>query len=280
VLSMETQELFKYNDYRKVLTDHFRQKKEKHPYFSYRQWAKTLGVAGPSVITNVVNGHRNPGKVLCQKLCTYFKFNHDETNYFETLVLLEKGKKSRVSHLNAIEKLVHLSPEKTGLFLDEMQFSSISDWYFIAIKEMVNLADFVEDPIWIQNRLRSKVSINDIKFALNRLIDLKVLVRNDFGKLIQNSEYVYSASNLLNIARRTFHKQMIESAKDALDTIDVSEREISGLTLTIKKENYHRLGEVISKFKKMINSEFDEAEGSDTYQLNIQFFPLTEGISS
>ena len=75
---------------------------------------------------------------------------------------------------------------------------------------------------------------------------------------------------------KRFHEQMIEHAKSAIREVPVEERQICGMTLTVKKEDLKEAKEVIRHFMDRFSSRVDQKLGEQVYQLNVQFFPLTK----
>jgi hypothetical protein len=73
---------------------------------------------------------------------------------------------------------------------------------------------------------------------------------------------------------------MLDRAKEALRAQDVLEREFLGCCMVIRPENVSRAKELIREFKDRFEELLEEDEGSQIYQLQIQFFGLTQEISS
>lgn len=82
--------IFDYTSYREFLKEHFKEKKEKSSHFSLGVWARILDVSNRSVLANVLNGNRHPGKELQKKFVNYFSFTIDEEKFFCDLVSLMK----------------------------------------------------------------------------------------------------------------------------------------------------------------------------------------------
>lgn len=52
-----------------------------------------------------------------------------------------------------MKQMDKLSPSEMIRLLDDKTFSIIKDWYCLAIREMLRLKDFKEDPKWIAKRM-------------------------------------------------------------------------------------------------------------------------------
>lgn len=90
--------IYDYTNYRDFLKEHFQEKKENSSHFSLGVWARILDVSNRSVLANVLNGNRHPGKELQKKFVGYFSFTIDEEKYFRDLVALQKvqDKKAKI----------------------------------------------------------------------------------------------------------------------------------------------------------------------------------------
>lgn len=82
--------IFEYKNYRNFLKDHLQYKKENSTSFSLGVWARLLNVSNRSVLANILNGNRHPGKELQIKFNKYFSFSEDEAKYFSDLVAFMK----------------------------------------------------------------------------------------------------------------------------------------------------------------------------------------------
>ncbi|MEQ1664899.1 MAG: DUF4423 domain-containing protein, partial [Bdellovibrionales bacterium] len=58
---------------------------------------------------------------------------------------------------------------------------------------------------------------------------------------------------------------------------DVLDRDITGITISMKKENLPKVKELIRQFRLNISKNFESlGDGDEVYQMNIQFIPLTK----
>ena len=91
---MKTQpNLIEYDDYRSFLEDFFEYSKSKNGLWSYQAWAQKLGLNDSSSLLKIINGNRDAGPKIQQKLLDYFEFSELEATYFNDLVKLSKLQK-------------------------------------------------------------------------------------------------------------------------------------------------------------------------------------------
>lgn len=271
---MET--IYSYTDYRTFLKSHYSEKREQNDSFSYGLWAKKLEMSSTAVLTNIINGKRNPGPQLQEKFVRYFKFNDDEQEYFSDLVKLHKVKGDPRLSLALKEKMSRKKIKGNFQFLDDTTFSAISSWHYYAIREMVALPQFQEDYDWIAKNLQFKVTPREIKKALEDLLELGLIERGENGELQSNDTLLKTSEDVASEGLRRFHEQMISNGKVSIREVPVNERDISGRTINIDEKNLPELKKLIREFRDKVSELFEESEyGTRTYQLNLQLFPLT-----
>ncbi len=268
--------LFTYSDYRTFLKSHSEIKKQDNPNWSLGVWANTLKLKNKSTLLMVLSGKRHPGDDLKDKLCEYFNFNKKEMEYFNDLIQLQKAKDDPKLSAALIEKIGKIHPNNTFRLLDDSEFSAICNWHYYAIREMVNLEEFIEDSEWIQGQLNFQIAKPEINKTIKELLQLKLLKRNENGKLVQSRDVVTSTAGIPSEAIKRNHEQNLDNAKAAVRKFDINERYMGGLTMTIKEANFPRAKELIRNFEDKFMELMEEDSGDTTIQLNLQMFPLTK----
>ncbi len=116
-----------------------------------------------------------------------------------------------------------------------------------------------------------------MKVAIQTLLELQLLKRAEDGTLEVSYGRLDKQNDVASEGIKRFNEQLISHAKDAVRLIPVEEREITASTFTIKVSNVPRAKEMIRKFKQKFCRLLEEEGGEQTYQINVQFFPLTKG---
>lgn len=268
--------IFEYTTYRAFLNEYGEQMRANYSNWSYGVWAKKLGLSGTASLTMILNGQRNPGRDITQKMLKYFKFNKRESYYFQDLIQLEKSQSDPHLSVLLMEKLERQSPQGSFIKIDTNQLRVISKWYYYVIREMIHLKEFKEDYNWISNKLNFKVTITEIKKAIKDLVDLSLLKRNKSGMLSCSVGSVDTSSDIANEYIKRLHEQMINHALNSVRKIDVNLRSLNSQTITINTKDIPKAKELISKFQDDLCKLMESRSGDSVYQCNIQFFPLTK----
>lgn len=276
---MSTREnLTQYLDYRTFLVAHAQDQKRRSPKWTYGAWAKRLGLRGTASITRVLQGQRDPGPQMVEELIRYFAFGEREAEYFRDLVRLNKMKRDPKMSSILLEKMGKKNVQGKIRTLDEKTFNTISNWYYLVVREMVRLKHFEPDAGWISRNLNFKATPRDVNQAIRTLVDLGLLVQCEAtGALgIAEDGWLNTSDDVVSEAIRRYHEEMLENAKLALRCVPVDQREISGLSIVIPLDKLARAKELIRQFQDKFSEEMETVRGDAVFQLQLQFFPLTK----
>ncbi|WP_164848493.1 DUF4423 domain-containing protein [Halobacteriovorax sp. HLS] len=249
-----------------------------HTSNNLQAWASRLGYKSPSSLTMVLKGQRTPSSDMVRTLSEDLKMTIKEKEYFQLLIQLEKAHKKNKDPKELLLKLSSLNSEKKAISLGLKEFSAISEWYFLAIKQLISTPGFIEDEDWIYKKLRKKATPSQIKNAINIMLEMKTIGRNESGELIVLKEGLLTTNDVPSSAIKRHHFGMINRALEAINEQDVSERQVTSLTMKIKDEDLAEAKQYIFEFIKDFNEKFSTTEANELFQLNMQFFKHTKNI--
>jgi uncharacterized protein (TIGR02147 family) len=265
-----------FTDYRAFLIAHAQDKKARNPRWSYGSWAKSLGLKSTSSLTKILSGDRQPGPDLTDRLIRYFEFSPKEADYLKDLVRLNRVHRDPRLSVALLEKMSKEHPQSALRVLDDQTFSLLSQWHIFAVREMTRLDRFVEDPQWMSREFKFRVGPRDCARAIQILLQTGLLTRDQDNRLILAEGRIDTQSDQASEAIKRYHEQMLENAKQSIRTIPVDRREITASTLVVRAQNMAQAKEKIREFKRNFCRTFEEPSGDGVYQIQIQFFPLTE----
>lgn len=266
-------------DYRTYLAAYSQEMKQRKPHWSYGAWARSLGLKSTSSITKIIQGKREPGPRITDRLVDYFAFNDKQARYFRNLVQLRKVHQDpRVSAM-LIERMEKEHPDPSLRILDNQQFLAISNWYYLAVRELCRSRFFQNDPDWISKQFLFKTASRDVKRALQVLQQLGLLKKDKANRLCLAEGRVDTANDVASEGIKQYHEQVLEHAKTAVRTVPVDEREITSTTLMMSSENLTMAKELIREFKEKFERLLEEDDGDRLYQLQIQLFPMTKTLT-
>lgn len=269
--------IFDFSDYRLLLRSYVNLKKLNSKTWSLGTWARTLGLKSSATLVNIINGKRHPSHSLSVKIADSLDFQEEEKLYFLELIEIEKASNNPPMKMILIERLRKSYPNYSSHTLELEVFNSISKWYYYAIRELILLPDFSENPSWIKKRLRFPITIAQIENCLKDLEKLGLICKNAQGRFEVIHQHIKSTEGIHSEGLKQFHEQMITFAKESIRNVDLPQRDISGRTLNIREADLPELKKHIQAFRENTTHLFENNDlGSNTYQLNIQLFPMTQ----
>lgn len=271
-----TEKVFEYTDYRCFLNDFFENQKKRRDYWSFGKWAQELKIKSPSTLIMLLRGQRNPGKTLIEKLAHYFRFDSEEAGYFRDLVKLHKAKDDIEMSVLLMEKLAEKHSGRQFQILDLQTFSAISNWYYYAIRQLVRLPGFREDPERISGTLNFKVTPKEIKDAFATLLRLGLLVRDEKGKLHLGPKSLDTPTDIASEGIKRFHEQVLENFRHGIRSISPDRREVSGRTFSMRARDLPKAKKLIRKFHYDLCGLLESDKGDSVFHLETALMPLYE----
>lgn len=267
-----------YLDYREYLQDFHDYMKENLEGFSHRYFAKKAGLSSPNHLMRVMSGKFRLGKAHRNKYAEALGLKRNEKEYFYLLVDFNNSKKieeknALLAKLNTISKRVNQKELKGG------QYKLLSKWYYMVIRNMVNMKGFVCDKKFISKKLKGYISPSEADEALQVLFDLGMIKYQD-GRFQLVEKHQVTSDEIKNLAVRNFHSQMIPMGIKSIKTTPIDQREISAATLGVTKNIADKMkGKIKDFYKELVDFAVEEARGADpeeVWQLNMQFFNFTK----
>jgi uncharacterized protein (TIGR02147 family) len=267
--------IFNYSDYREFLRDFFDMKKRVNPSWSYGLWSSKLGLNSISSITMVINGQRHAGKKIQKALVDFFKFNEKETYYFEELVKISKSSKNdpnltilMLEQNSELKELREKNTESIDLFFN---------WKAHCVKELTQLKDFFPSGSWIEKRTNGLIKKDEAKELLDALLEAKFLEKSflNGNEVIAPSSTIIPTKEVTKESAHAYHKGLMENSFEAIKK-DKNKRSLHATTLSLNHDNIQKAKDIIREFQIKFSEEIESSDADEVYQLNIQFFPLTE----
>ncbi|WP_127716303.1 TIGR02147 family protein [Halobacteriovorax sp. HLS] len=269
-----------YLDYREYLQDFFLAKKAAKNEYSYRVFNSKGGIKSPSHLKSIIDQKRNLTlKTIEQYTKSLDLKKSNEKNYFKLLVLYNQ-EKCLTKKEEIFTSLMEEKRKKNLTMVEQAQFNFLASWYNVVIYVLLDMGDFKLNDQRLIKILKNRISRKELEDAFSVLTILKLIKEDDLGFYRQTSGALSTSEDIRDMAIHKYHKNMNELAKQSLVKDDLGIREFNGATIPICREKLPLLKEKIRTFRKEINAMASSyAEPTHVYQLNIQLFPLTEGLS-
>jgi len=269
----KTPNIFEYYDYRLFLRDLVEYEKNRNPVFSNRYIVQRAGFKSPTALKHVIDGKRNLSLESANKFASALKIEGNKRHYFLTLVLFNQTD-SLSEREKYLKELVELKRSENPSLLGEEKYDVLSKWYHLAIREIVDLPDFKNSVKWISRILSPQITMQDVADSLDLLKKLGLIQKKE-GRYQQNENTLETDERVQSVKVAEYHRQMIQLGAESITRFPGNERDISGTTLRISREDVQNVKVLLREFrKKLLNLAVNSANADQIYQLNFQFFPL------
>lgn len=267
-------DVFKYRDYREFLSAFYAHKKPTG--LSYRAFARSAGLGAPNYLKLVIDGKRNLSSDMAERFAMACRLNVEATEYFKLLVAFNQA--SNDEERNALhERMTSFSRFRSTQRLDLAEKEYYSSWYIPAVRELVVCSGFSEDPAWIANTLKPSISEKEAARALEVLLSLGLVERDERGQLVQSSRAVTTGVQASGLYVRNYHAEAMQRAVQAMQTVPSEERYISALTLSASASTLADVRRRVIEFRQELVALCDaDPAPTQVFQLNLQMFPLSQ----
>jgi uncharacterized protein (TIGR02147 family) len=268
--------IFKYHNYREFLRDWLGYLKSNQSQLSLRNLARRSGIS-VSLISMIIKGERSMTTKQFEKISPFLKLDASEQSYLKQLILLIDGKSAEEKG-NALKKLQRFQSYQT-LHSEELEVHQyLSKWYYVVLREMINLSNFKKDANWVRTKLKKNLRTYEINESF-RFLEKNGFIEIGKNGVIKAEKTVKCSEGIFKLSLSDFHKQMLKLASDSIDQIKTEERLILGhtvaLTNTQFKEVKNIMIETLKKIEEISNKKNDDEKKENVYHIGLLNFPVT-----
>jgi uncharacterized protein (TIGR02147 family) len=268
-------DVFRFHDYRAFLRAFYALNKRAEYGFSLRAFSKRAQLRSSNYLKLVMDGQRNLTQDMAPRFAEACCLRGQAAEYFCALVAFNQAERPK-DRDRAYARLSRFKRYRAVHRLDREQEAYHSHWYIPAIRELVARADFRDDPRWIAQRLLPAISAREAEQALNILVTLGMLARDEAGRLQQVDALVQTPEGPLGHHIQRYHRSMMEHAIEAIHRVPARDREIESITLCLSQARMQDLKARLESFCEEVLQEYQaDSESVRVVQLNLQMFPLT-----
>ena len=266
-----------YENYRDYLSNWYAWMKESNPQFSYRTFSKWAGFKSPNQLQLIMQGKRNITRQTLGLFTKILKLKRREARYFEILVNINQAStpEAKANYLKDLSDYY----KKHGNELKHNQYEYLIKWYYAVLRELVTAKEFKPERHALARRIGHGVTPRQVDEALDKLIALKLLVKDGNGKLRQSQAVITTGNETKEAASYFYHEQMLKLALAALKKQMPDERNFSAITLACRKDDVLEIAQILNDCRQQVLSYLENraaCEDEEVYQLNLQLFRVTK----
>lgn len=252
-----------HTDYLKAVRDQYGDRKKP---ISLKMWASRLGYASSRSLELVISGDRLPSENFVYQLTQDLRLSVKEQHYLGLMVKREKLLRQKKSVLDVEAEMNKLRPNRFETrYISNEIFKRVSEWYPIVIRQLAMTPKFRKDIAWIYKKLRGKVTSSQIASALA-----------EWEGLAFDRRALYTNEDVPSQAVRTYHKKMLQKAIEAVDEVDVQDREYIAITFKSSKKKIAEMKKTLREMRDQLNAELNDDNDSEVFQLCVALFPHTD----
>lgn len=268
-------DIFEYLDYREFLQAYYDWAKATQSGFSYRRFSRDAGYSAPNVLKLVIKGERNLTPTSTKRFARAMRLRREEREFFEELVAFDQARTPEEAN-EAYARIASSKRFRSARRIDNHLFEYLSHWYYPAIRELAGREGFCDDPAWIAEQLLPSISEAEARQALEVLFELGLLVRDASGRVDRGEPSLTTGHGVKALAVGNYHRQMLQQAMRSISDVSGAWRDISALTVCIDDPIIGEIKRRIRAFREELLDLCDSrATPRHVYQLNVQFFPLS-----
>ena len=267
--------IFNYQSPKQYLIDCLGAKQKNNSKYSVRAWARDMGLKSHTLLVMLLQGKRPLRVQHSSFLCNGLNLSSDEKLYLQALIQYESAQTIEEKKLLSLW-LQELNPGKDFRINEFEKYEYISHWIHSALMAFCEIPEVSGNEKEVLRRLKGKVTASEINSAVERLKQLGLLTESVDGKWACHFDRVSSPNDIPSSGVREYHRKVADLAKDSLEAVSVEEREFQGTCLPIAKSKASLAKEMIRRFRSQLETAMKGEEPEELYQLNIQFFRLTE----
>ena len=239
-----------------------------------QELTEKLGYSSASSLSMLANGARLPSHTLLEGLFDIWSIPSVERDRLRLLVEIERKQKKGQKTFHLQSKFNQISPyQKFNL----KQHLLIRHWHNLVVKILVDTPGFQENPTWISQKLRRKISPTEAKKSLELLIESELVVRDSATQKLSTADPMTETTHdIPSEAIQENHRGMMARAEEALEEQAVTQRHFNSLTLQFDPKLLPLAKQRLSDFIRQFNEEFNQDSSESVYQLNLQFFEHTQ----
>lgn len=204
-----------------------------------------------------------------------FDLKKDERRFLENLAFMNQAKTNEEKNYY-YKKMTAIGGYMKINKIEKSCYEYFSNWYNLAIREIVIFGNRKYTAREITNLLDPPVPLKDVRMSLKLLQELGFIIKDDDGCWEKKEKAITTGPVMQSLSLANCHKEMMNLAIASLDRHHAGQRDITGLTISIKSDKLVDIKKRIAAFRKEIMEMACNEEGSDqVYQVSIQAIPLT-----
>ena len=269
-------DIYGYHDYRLFLQDWFAYQRATARGFSVRAVARASDIS-ESYLSMVLSGERSLSAGKLEKLLQSQGFDTSAQSYLGWLHTIVEAE-DESERLDALKKIQRFSQYRALNSMEIETYEYLTNWHYVAIREMSALPDFKLEPKWIRARLKKKITLKEIRAAVEFLVCHGFIELDESGKCKRPGKTVHGKTGVLRPALTKFHREMLTQACDSIESTPSEMRHITAHTAAIPLQHISQAKQILDEARQQIVAlgATDLSKSSEVYHFGFLAFPVSK----
>jgi uncharacterized protein (TIGR02147 family) len=281
--------LSNYNDYRSFLRHYYEYRKLQDAHslrpYSYSVFSAAADIKSPNYLKLVMSGQRNLSPAMAVSFARGLQLNKEESEEFCALVRFNQAKDptERNRFLRELSE-IRVQKKLSSGEIDRQTWDKVPGWLTWVIYAMADQKGVEFNPEAVAALFKGRANLDAVKIALDRLFSSGELVATDQGGARQARQLIDSPEAVPPALIKKLQSELIHLGLESLYNESPADREFGALTLALTNEEFELIKFELRKLRKKINTDIKvqrkASPAERVYQLNIQFFAVTDSVKS
>ena len=245
------------SDYRDLLKNYYVQKKLDMPLYSYKMLGQKLELDTSHVFRILNKVHHLPNRCipLAKEL---LGLKGRSAELFEILVAASKTKSKAKK-----EKYYNMALALQDVKLHQMNSNELlflSKWWIPVVRALIEIKGKTVPVQQLIKNIRPAITQEQSDEAMTVLKELKMITPLASEKYAASQANFTSAGAAKVAAIRSYQKQLLGLAQDALDSVDPAERNITSLMVSVDDETFSDLKDMTLEFRRQVQKRVEEVK--------------------
>lgn len=265
-----------YKDYRCYMQDFYDERK-RSVSFTWREYARLAGFSSPIYLKLVCEGKSNLSDLGVEKVASAMGLGGFELVYFRYLVKFNQAKDDN-ARKNAYASMKDIAEANKIRVVDSDAFSYFESWKNPVLRELVAMMPGAT-PEAVAEMCWQPITAEEVRKSLDFMMSVGILQKKSKNVYVQTDKAVMGTSEVMPVALRSMHREMAGFAQKAIDEFDVTDRNITGVTMGVDREAYEQIVRELESCRRKIVAIANMSKKPDSvYRLNLQLFPMSKKV--
>lgn len=270
-------DIFEYINFRNYLADYYKYRKDREPGFTHTFICFRLGqTKSKGYFNNVIKGRTMVTTTFINRFIELLELKRDQANYFRALVNYNQTVCPTEKEFY-FEQIIRLNKTPFRI-VDKNTYQFYKEWYYGAIRALLDIIDFKNDLKMITSRLYPSITLKQARESIDLLNKLGLIKKNNKGFWKPTDKIITTGELIRDELIRQYQMKCCSLAQSVIaDDMKQTQRNIT-MTLSVSDAAYEKIIDRLMITKSEIRSivHNEDIQATKVCHLNMNIFPMSK----